>query len=148
MGDASFNPSNTSATPLTETISKAVLTVTANNQSIVYGSALPSLTYTITGFQNSETLATSGARNGTASTDHNRLPVKMQSTGRQRPECRKLFLHQRRWHVDCRPQSPRRSRPSPRPALRTDGGGHGNRTYTSPDLKHRLECVGRERGGE
>ena len=47
---------------MTETINQAVLTVTANNQSIVYGGALPSLTYTIAGFVNNDnSSAVSGA---------------------------------------------------------------------------------------
>jgi hypothetical protein len=43
-----------------DNIAKAPLTVTANNQSMTTGSALPSLTSTISGFVNTETLATSG----------------------------------------------------------------------------------------
>lgn len=45
-------------------IRKSPLTVTANDQTKVYGSANPILTYTITGFIDGETLATSGV-NGT-----------------------------------------------------------------------------------
>ena len=41
------------------TITKTVLTVTADNQSRAYGASDPSLTATITGFTNGETLATS-----------------------------------------------------------------------------------------
>lgn len=41
-------------------IRKSPLTVTANNQTRTYGSANPTLTYTITGFINGETLETSG----------------------------------------------------------------------------------------
>lgn len=41
-------------------IRKSPLTVTADNQTRSYGSANPTLTYTITGFINGETLATSG----------------------------------------------------------------------------------------
>ena len=44
----------------TLTITKAVLTVTADDESRVYGDANPTFTATITGFQNGETLATSG----------------------------------------------------------------------------------------
>src|SRR5204862_390182 len=43
-----------------QTVTPAHLTVTANNQSAVYGSALPAQTYSISGFQNGETQATSG----------------------------------------------------------------------------------------
>ncbi len=42
------------------TITQSQLTVTANNQTRVFGAANPALTFTITGFQNGETLATSG----------------------------------------------------------------------------------------
>ncbi|HXC94236.1 MAG TPA: MBG domain-containing protein, partial [Edaphobacter sp.] len=42
----------------TLTVGKAVLTVTANNQSIVYGAALPTYTATITGFLNGDTQST------------------------------------------------------------------------------------------
>jgi len=42
------------------TIKKAVLTVTADNKTRLFGSANPPLTATITGFVNNETLATSG----------------------------------------------------------------------------------------
>ena len=41
-------------------MSKAVLTVTADDQSRAYGAANPALTATITGFKNGEILATSG----------------------------------------------------------------------------------------
>lgn len=44
----------------TLTITKAVLTVTADNRSRVYGDANPNLTSTITGFKNGQTLNTSG----------------------------------------------------------------------------------------
>ncbi|MDB5911145.1 MAG: hypothetical protein JWP34_5262 [Massilia sp.] len=42
------------------TVTKAHLTVTADNQSKVYGAPLPTLTATISGFVNGETLGTSG----------------------------------------------------------------------------------------
>ena len=42
------------------TITKASLTVNADNQNMTYGDSVPSLSYQITGFVNSETLATSG----------------------------------------------------------------------------------------
>ncbi len=42
------------------TITKALLTVTADPQARIYGDANPTLTSTLTGFANSETLATSG----------------------------------------------------------------------------------------
>jgi hypothetical protein len=41
----------------TLTVNQAVLTVTANNASMAYGSALPSFSYTITGFVNGDTSA-------------------------------------------------------------------------------------------
>src|SRR5262249_56593740 len=44
----------------TLTVTKAALTVAADNQSRAYGSANPTLTASITGFQNGESLATSG----------------------------------------------------------------------------------------
>jgi hypothetical protein len=44
----------------TLTVTKATLTVTADNKSRVYGDANPDFTATITGFANSETLSTSG----------------------------------------------------------------------------------------
>jgi hypothetical protein len=49
----------------TVAVTPAVLTVTANNQSINFGSAVPALTATISGFVNGQTLATSGVT-GTA----------------------------------------------------------------------------------
>ena len=42
----------------TLTVGKAVLTVTANNQNIAYGAALPTYTTTLTGFLNGDTQAT------------------------------------------------------------------------------------------
>jgi hypothetical protein len=44
----------------TLSVTKAVLTVAADNKDRTYGTANPTLTVTITGFQNGETLATSG----------------------------------------------------------------------------------------
>ncbi|MFO0900288.1 MAG: MBG domain-containing protein [Pirellulales bacterium] len=41
-------------------VTKAALLVTADDQSLEYGDANPAFTATITGFKNSETLATSG----------------------------------------------------------------------------------------
>ncbi len=41
-------------------VTPATLTVTANNQTKMFGVAVPTLTYTITGFVNGQTLATSG----------------------------------------------------------------------------------------
>jgi hypothetical protein len=55
-GDVNFDPSN-GANDLT--VNPAPLTITADDQSKVYGAALPTLTASITGFQNGETLATS-----------------------------------------------------------------------------------------
>ena len=53
-------------TPGNLTITKAHLTVTADNQTRAYGAANPTLTATISGFVNGETLGTSGVT-GTAS---------------------------------------------------------------------------------
>ena len=50
-GGVSFLASNGS---LTQTVNKAVLTVTATNASDTYGGPFPSLTYTITGFVNGD----------------------------------------------------------------------------------------------
>jgi len=44
--------------PGTLTVTKAVLTVTAANKSVVYGSTIPALTYTVSGFVNGDTVAT------------------------------------------------------------------------------------------
>lgn len=44
----------------TVTVGPAILTVTANNQTMQFGGTVPTLTYTITGFVNGQTLATSG----------------------------------------------------------------------------------------
>ena len=59
------NADYAAATPVPQsfTVSKAALTVTAANASMVYGAALPSFTYTITGFVNADTqgTATTGA---------------------------------------------------------------------------------------
>ncbi len=49
---------NNTSTSLT--VSQAPLTVTADNKSRAYGAANPALTYTITGFQNSENAMTAG----------------------------------------------------------------------------------------
>ena len=49
----------------TVAVTPATLTVTANNQSMTFGSSVPALTATITGFVNGQTLATSGVT-GTA----------------------------------------------------------------------------------
>jgi filamentous hemagglutinin family protein len=50
------------------TINPAVLTVTANDQSITEGDEIPGLTQTITGFVNGESLATSGVTGSGAAT--------------------------------------------------------------------------------
>ena len=52
------------------TISKAALTVTADDQSRAYGAANPALTATITGFKNGEILATSGVTGSPSLLDH------------------------------------------------------------------------------
>ncbi|MBS0631903.1 MAG: hypothetical protein JSS11_08320 [Verrucomicrobia bacterium] len=57
---ASSNYSFSSLVNGTLTITKAVLTVTADNKSRVYGAANPAFTATLTGFVNGETLGTSG----------------------------------------------------------------------------------------
>jgi ELWxxDGT repeat protein len=49
-----------SSAPLTFTIGKATLTVTADNRSRLYGAPDPSFTASYSGFQNGETLASSG----------------------------------------------------------------------------------------
>ena len=54
-GDINYN-SATSAT-LSQVVNKAVLTVTANNASKVYGAALPAFSPTYSGFQNGDTSA-------------------------------------------------------------------------------------------
>ena len=54
-GDSNYN-SATSST-LSQVVTKAVLTVTANNASKVYGAALPAFTPTYSGFQNGDTSA-------------------------------------------------------------------------------------------
>ena len=55
--------------PVNYTISKAALTVTANNASKTYGDANPTLSTTVSGFVNGETLGTSGvAGTGAATT--------------------------------------------------------------------------------
>ncbi|HEU4414201.1 MAG TPA: MBG domain-containing protein [Candidatus Angelobacter sp.] len=53
-GDASFGPSSATGTLI---VTKAVLTVTADNLSRLYGDPNPPLTYTITGFVNGDTIA-------------------------------------------------------------------------------------------
>ena len=49
-------------------VTPATLTVTANNQTKMFGVAVPTLTYTITGFVNGQTLATSGVTGQAACT--------------------------------------------------------------------------------
>jgi filamentous hemagglutinin family protein len=62
-----------STTDGTLTINKAHLTVTADNQSRLYGQSNPTLTETISGFVNGETLATSGVT-GSATGTTNATP--------------------------------------------------------------------------
>src|SRR5439155_2461988 len=57
-GDSSFNTNTSSA--LSQTVNKAILTVTADNQSRLYGDANSTFTASYSGFKNGETLATSG----------------------------------------------------------------------------------------
>ena len=51
------NYAGSASSPLTQVVNQAVLTVTANNQSRIYGAANPTLTYTISGFVNGDTQA-------------------------------------------------------------------------------------------
>ena len=61
-GDSNFNStgfdSGSTATAFSQTVNPAVLTVTANPQTKIYGQPDPTLTYTATGFQFSDTTAT------------------------------------------------------------------------------------------
>jgi hypothetical protein len=61
-GDSN-NQSSTSSPALNQVINKAPLTVTANNLGNTYGAPLPTLTYTMTGFENgdTQTSATTGS---------------------------------------------------------------------------------------
>ncbi|HEY4929644.1 MAG TPA: MBG domain-containing protein [Acidimicrobiales bacterium] len=63
--DANYSVTYTAGTV---TVAPAVLTVTANNQSMNFGSAVPTLTSTITGFVNGQTLGTSGVTGSPACT--------------------------------------------------------------------------------
>jgi len=54
-GDATYLPAPEVSQTLT--VNKATLTVTADNKTVTYGDAKPTLTYTMTGFVNSETEA-------------------------------------------------------------------------------------------
>ena len=58
VGDDTFDSSMSDA--ISEMVAKAHLTVNADNQTKLYGSVNPTLSATITGFQNGESLATSG----------------------------------------------------------------------------------------
>ncbi|MGV0963538.1 MAG: beta strand repeat-containing protein, partial [Polynucleobacter sp.] len=66
IGNLSSTNYDFSAVNGTLTIDKAHLTVTANNQSRIYGAANPTFTQTITGFVNGETIATAGVVTGSA----------------------------------------------------------------------------------
>ncbi|WP_173003089.1 MBG domain-containing protein [Chitinophaga sp. SYP-B3965] len=55
-GNGNYNPATD--VPVTLTVNKKQLTVTASNQTISFGDALPTLTYIITGFINPDTEAT------------------------------------------------------------------------------------------
>jgi hypothetical protein len=57
-GDSNFN--GTTSPAIDQSVAKAHLSVQADNQSMVYGGTLPTLTAIISGFQNAQTLATSG----------------------------------------------------------------------------------------
>jgi hypothetical protein len=69
-GDANYLSNTSSA--LTQTINKAILTVTAENKSKTYGAANPDLTATITGFVNGDT---SSAVSGVASLNTTATPT-------------------------------------------------------------------------
>jgi hypothetical protein len=58
-GDPNFNPSPLS-TPISPTISPAPLVVTGDDATMAYGSPLPTLGSTLSGFVNGQTVATSG----------------------------------------------------------------------------------------
>ena len=58
-GDSNFNPSPLSS-PVSLTISPASLSVTGDDETMPYGSPLPTLGSTISGFVNGQSLATSG----------------------------------------------------------------------------------------
>src|SRR5207248_10176110 len=58
----------------TLTVGKAHLTVTADSQSRLYGDANPTLTSSVSGFKNGETLATSGVT-GTATCTTTAVPT-------------------------------------------------------------------------
>ena len=64
-GDTNFSASAASA-PVTETIVEAAATVTANDQTMVYGGGVPALTTTVSGLVAGQTLATSGISGGAA----------------------------------------------------------------------------------
>ncbi|WP_435009178.1 autotransporter-associated beta strand repeat-containing protein [Tundrisphaera lichenicola] len=57
-GSGLYGGSTSSA--FSQAVNKATLTVTANNQSKLYGAAVPSLTASYSGFKNGQTLGTSG----------------------------------------------------------------------------------------
>src|SRR5262249_51462465 len=61
---SNFSNSDNSAAPFTQAVSPAVLTVTADDQTRVYGQANPSLTFHVGGFVNGDT---SSVVSGTAS---------------------------------------------------------------------------------
>jgi hypothetical protein len=63
--DANYDISYVSGTV---TVNQATLTVTANNQTMALGGAVPPLTTTITGYVNGQTLATSGVTGSPACT--------------------------------------------------------------------------------
>jgi hypothetical protein len=79
-GDDSFNASTSLA--LSQTVNQAVVTVTADGQTKIYGSANPEFTASFSGFVNGETLATSGVTGApgltttaTASSDAGDYPI-------------------------------------------------------------------------
>src|SRR5262249_14100829 len=59
-GDGNYNASNSTASPFLQTVNQATLTVTADDQSRGYGDADSTFTASYAGFENGETLATSG----------------------------------------------------------------------------------------
>ena len=99
-GDPDFT-SNTGS--VLQTVAKAHLTVTANAESMTYGGAVPTLTYSITGFVNGDT---SSVVSGAAPTHHDGHVRQRRWKIRDRdrpgvPRCHQLRFHNaRRRYVD------------------------------------------------
>ena len=66
-GDSLYDPKNQS---VTQTVTPAMLTITAGNQTKVYGAALPTLTASYTGFVNGDTALTTQPTLSTTATAH------------------------------------------------------------------------------